>query len=176
VKLVEHGWLAKDPAHSGLVEGVFIGAEWSTRREEYSLARKWAVGDTCLDVGTGFNPAIHLFAYIMARAGWAVDATDPSPGILNLPPHPRVTYHHTEQLDFLDASIDYVTCISTLEHLRVDKRVAVVTEMQRIARCRIVATADCFGALPKVFGFDVEPGPPPFAHLDPPVYYVVMDA
>jgi len=177
--LVAHGWLAHDPDHPGVVEGVAIGAQWSTRREEYSFVRSQAVGNTLCDVATGFNPQIHLFGLIMARSGWATVASDFHPKVVDLPAHPHVRYHLADATDlpYADDLFDTWTCISALEHIHPLVQAAIVKEAFRVVKPggRLVATADGYPTLPRVFGFDVEPGPVPELELNPPVYYVVVD-
>jgi len=174
--LLDHGWLARLPEHDGYVEGVFIGAEWRTRREEFTFAREQAVGSTLCDVATGYNPSIHLFALIMAKAGWVVDAVDINKGVHDLPTHPSITYQVADAraLPFPEASFDYVTCISVLEHMDPIEQRQSAAEMVRVARRRVLVTADHFADLPGLFGFDV-PATEPDRSLDPPVYYAIVE-
>lgn len=184
MRIVEHGWLRARPDLDDVVNGVFIPKAARTRKEEYTFALEAAPEGPggLLDVATGFIPEWHLFATIMANAGWIVEAVDSNPEVMNLPEHYAIRYSIADgrDLPFADASFDYVTCISTLEHLSFDDQRAVVAEMLRCCMPggRIVVTADEAPWLPLLFGetetnFELESLTS--AGLSPAVYYIIVD-
>lgn len=184
MRIVEHGWVVAQPYLPPEVSGIYIPKETRTRREEYTLVRGLAPeGSTLLDIATGFIPQWHLFARVMAEEGWLVEAIDTNPGVMQLPAHPQINYHIADGRDipFADHSFDYVTCISTLEHLEPADQRIIVAEMLRCVRPggRIVVTADNAPWLPILFGADkLEVTQPegPAAQLSPSVYYICVDA
>ena len=182
MKIVFQGWLSARLDLPNEVLGVEVPPETRTRVEEYTFVVERlsdVVGKLVLDSATGFMPEWHRLAWILARDGWRVVATDIHPDVLTLHADPYITYIHADSraLPLPAGFADAATCISTLEHLTVSDALAVVSEMMRCVRPggTLVITADLAPWLPAFFGGETDQMPPPVNSLYPPVYAVVVE-
>lgn len=180
MRVIEQGWLRQRPEITE-INGIPIPIETRTRREEYRRALDSAplVPGRLLDMATGFMPEWHRFAEIMGLAGWSVEACDRHPEVMTLGQHPNVTYHRLDAtaVPWADGEFDYVTCISTLEHLEEWEQDLIASEMLRVVRPtgRLFVSADMAPGLPVLFGGSPASMPPPNDSVQPPVYYVVVE-
>lgn len=181
MKILSQGWLNVRPDLLPLVNGIYIPEATRTRKEEYTFALNSAPSPpgTLLDVACGYVPEWHLFPVIMAEAGWIVVAVDKHPEVHKLPEHSAICYRVADgrAIPFESEKFDYVTCISTLEH--VDRRCSrkIVAEMERCCKPggRLLATADDAPWLPVLFGGEFDITEAPWPGLNPSVYFVVAE-
>jgi ubiquinone/menaquinone biosynthesis C-methylase UbiE len=183
MKILDQGWLHARPELSNIVAGVEIPPETRTRKEEYTFVVESlhdVPGRLLLDSATGYVPEWHKLAYILGESGWTVIATDMEPAVLGLPPHDAVTYGIADSrwIPFPNELFDVSLCISTLEHTIVTDAFAIVRELLRVTKPggRVILTADYGAWLPCLICEVLDPTPPPEDTLDPPVYYVIVEA
>lgn len=180
-----HGWLHRDDSLSWRICGYDIDPATRTRREEYSwvatrlmseVPRDQAV--TVLDVATGYVPGWHMMPYIAAVMGFDVTTIDHDPRTLDMPSTQNVKRHVADAtaIPFDNESFDIVLCVSTLEHMQREECEKAVSEIVRVAKRRIIATADVGWWLRDLFVPTCDTGAElPWRtgqHLDPPVYAV----
>lgn len=183
MQTIFNAWLPRFQRNHWTVNGIEISPETRTRQEEYYWALQHTEGNEILDAATGYVNTWHMLPYILVN-GYPerhVTTIDANEGTLKMPPHPQVTRHVGDitKLPFEDNSFDTVCCISVLEHLNDADRELAAKEFLRVARNRLVLTAD-FGdaALPKLFGLPVGSTlvqTQHFPHLNPPVYALCLD-
>lgn len=143
-----HGWLWRRDDLPWEVHGVQIDPATRTRREEYRWVaeqlRDEPYNAKILDVATGYVPTWHMMPEILDAMGFTVDTIDADPRTMDMPPSPNIYRRVGDMtaLPFDDGAYDIVLCISTLEHLsHADARKA-LSELARVARQRVIMTAD----------------------------------
>lgn len=142
--ILGRGWLARNLGLPALNHGVRV-PRWSakehapfpTRTEEY-----WFVANALertrrgfvVDAGAGFNPEIHLLAYILGNMLYDVYAVDQHPAGMAMPYHPRVqrALGDIQHLSLDDRVADIWVCVSTLEHLEPTARAETAGEAFRV--------------------------------------------
>lgn len=173
-----HGWLARDDSLGWTVEGVNIAPETRTRNVEYRWAADQLLpkrGITLLDAASGYVPTWHMLPYIAAKLGYLTVAVDMNEASLSMPACVGVRRELGDitSLRYADDSFDAVACISTLEHLGPTEQALAARELCRIARHKVIITADEAPWLPELFlPYLVIGDQWDFAgdHLSPPVY------
>ena len=141
------GWLASDQGLPDTIASVFVptysvaeNAPFPTRRSEYRffMLRLYDQprGTKVLDLGSGFNPEIHLLPEILASMGFLVTAIDAEVSSLSMPHHERVTRHVDDITDLAlhDESYDYVTYCSVLEHLSTADQTRTLSQAHRLLK------------------------------------------
>lgn len=173
-----HGWLARNDALGWVVEGVDISPATRTRNVEYRWAADQLMpknGITLLDAASGYVPGWHMLPYIAQKLGYITVAVDIDERYKQMPPAHSVKRETGDitSMRFADASFDVVACISTLEHLSPADQALAARELCRIARNKVIVTADEAPWLPELFlPYLVIGDQWDFAgdHLSPPVY------
>lgn len=147
--------------------GRIIGRHHPTRWEEFafivdsldSIPRPLTV----LDAGCGFNPEVHVLPIILGVTCATVIGVDANPAVLDMPPHPNVTWTHGDltALDLPDASVDYYCSISVFEHLSHESLHAGLAEARRVVKPGgfLLATVDWtppawLASTMRLYGFD----------------------
>ncbi len=180
-----HGWLHRNDGLSWTVCGVDIDPATRTRREEYSWVATMLWSDinsgrtALLDAATGYVNGWHMMPYIAATMGFDVHTIDMDERTLGMPRHDHIVrgMGNLLAIPYADNAVDTVLCISTLEHLAPGEVQPAIEELVRVARHRVIVTADEAGSwLPfamKAAGLDIGCAIP-FAgeHLSPAVYAV----
>lgn len=176
-----HGWLAAQPALGWTIEGIAIDPTTRTRNVEYAWAaeqlRASATGGaaTLLDAASGYVPGWHMLPYIAAQIGYLVVASDLDERSLVMPPHPSIArvIDDITAISADDKSFDVVTCISVLEHMGREHAEMAAKELCRVARMRVIVTADEAPWLPDLFAPHAALGHADTfegTHLNPTVY------
>lgn len=156
-----------------------------TRREEYwlaySAARTLPSASVVLDAGCGPTPHQHVLPAILASMGHGVIAVDRDAPKEGMQPHPAILRGVGDftQTTFPDSSFDMVCCISVLEHIEPEERLAFAQEAHRALRkggLLVVTMDECppQEVVGMFQGFDfgpLEPEPP--KHLYPRVAFAV---
>ena len=122
-----------------------------TRPEEYAMALSKIAGTTVLDAACGWHPQFHLLPELTVEVmpDAYVTAMDANPEVLyNFESHPRILRMLGDicGMPFADNSFDTVVCISTLEHLPPSYQQRAVREIVRVAKEKIIVTADPEGS------------------------------
>lgn len=173
-----HGWLAHNDTLGWTVEGVDIDPATRTRNVEYAWAAdqlRQRHGIALLDAAAGYVPTWHMMPSIARRMGYIVEALDLNPASLDMPAEPGIhrVLGDMLQLPYENASFDMVLCISTLEHLTINEVERAAAELCRVARHKVIITADDAPWLPSLFEPYLDIGeavPLGGQHLSPPVY------
>jgi SAM-dependent methyltransferase len=137
--LPRHGWLQKNPEAPSALAGISFDGTFPTRREEYGFLHdellKLPQG-VALDAGCGYNPSIHVAAFVAAQLGWWVEAIDLDLRQFALPWHTRArrTCCSLAATPFPDRVFNVVYCISTLEHVNEVTRSGFVAEATRLLK------------------------------------------
>lgn len=174
---MSYGFLAKRPyLHENWPFAVtFDGVPPPTRPEEYFFVLdNLGTGRFVLDAACGWRPDWHILPELMVdnthpgtQAELAplrfVVAMDANPEVMyNFPPHPQIARMMGDLcgMPFADNQFATVVCISVIEHLPPTYQYRAMVELCRVARERVVITADIsnpeiLAEFVKERGFDV---------------------
>ena len=187
-----YGWLPQRPELPWDFSGISISPDTRTRKEEYAFALEAVreVADrslSILDAAAGYKLGWHMLPYILAADGHSVHAVDIDCRSLKMPQHELIT---RELVDITNAdtiasgSFDISLCISAIEHINLDERGRVYTELVRVTKRRVIFTADeAFWLAPDLLRIaeasnvhlDVVRVPMKGDHLQPKVMWGILD-